>query len=353
MNDNNMKKISIPSQYIKFFFFLLCSISILQATTKIMPLGDSITWDWHYDDPRTDAERSGYRNYLWYQLTDKGYSIDFVGSKTNGGAVKPHFDGNNEGYTGETSYQIANRIYRLLEMNPPEIILLHIGTNDSLYYPSTDTSGVEEILDQVDRFEKNSGTHIKVILSRIIKLPSNSTWISQFNNSIEAMARDRIARGDDIKIVDMENGAGLDYSRDLIDEIHPTDRGYEKMANVWFDALEDILSNKGSGTHPRMMADVNGDGLQDIVGFGNAGVLVSLSTGTGFEDADIWVNNFGSGDGWSTQKHPRMMADVDGDGMQDVVGFGNQGVYISPSNSTNFDNSALWIKDFGFNQGWR
>jgi hypothetical protein len=31
-----------------------------------------------------------------------------------------------------------------------------------------------------------------------------------------------------------------------------------------------------------MMADVNGDGMQDVVGFGNAGVYVALSTGDGF-----------------------------------------------------------------------
>jgi hypothetical protein len=30
------------------------------------------------------------------------------------------------------------------------------------------------------------------------------------------------------------------------------------------------------------MADVNGDGKQDIVGFANEGVWLALSTGTGF-----------------------------------------------------------------------
>ncbi len=255
-----MKKISTLKKYSGLLFFLLCSFSILQATTKIMPLGNSITWDWHYDDPRTDAERSGYRNYLWYQLTDKGYDVDFVGSKTNGGAVKPYFDGDNEGYTGETSYQIADRVYHLLTMNPPDVVLLHIGTNDSLYYPSTSTTGVESILDEIDRFEKNKGVHIKVILARIIKLPSQSTWIRQFNNSIEEMARDRINRGDDIRIVDMENGAGIDYSSDLVDGIHPNDRGYEKMANVWFNALNSIF-----GTIPTNISASDGTLVSGVI----------------------------------------------------------------------------------------
>lgn len=225
----------------KYLLFCILIITIsftsLQAKTKIMPLGDSITWDWHYSDERTDAERSGYRNYLWYFLKNAELDVDFVGHKTNGGAVVPLYDGDNEGYTGWTSYQISDTIYHLLEMNPPDIILLHIGTNDSLYYPSTSTSGVERILNEVDRFERDEGIHIKVILARIISLPSQAAWVSQFNNSIQTMAQNRIRNGDDITIVDMEYGAGLNYDTDLIDGIHPNDCGYEKMASVWFSTL--------------------------------------------------------------------------------------------------------------------
>ena len=35
------------------------------------------------------------------------------------------------------------------------------------------------------------------------------------------------------------------------------------------------------GTNPIYLTDVNGDGLADIVGYGNAGVYVALSTGAG------------------------------------------------------------------------
>ncbi len=220
----------------------LLSDPILQKVEKIMPLGDSITWDWHYNDYRTDAERSGYRSHLWWKLSNIDYKTDFVGSRKNGGAVSPNFDGDNEGYAGWTSYQIAENIYHFIEMNPPDIILLHIGTNDSLYYPSTSTAGVESILDEIDRFERNKKIHIKVILARIILLPSDSAWMTQFNDSIEAMAHNRISDGDDIVIVDMEQGAGLNYSKDLIDGIHPTNCGYEKMANVWYGALTGLKS---------------------------------------------------------------------------------------------------------------
>jgi len=218
----------------------LFSFSLLFGTSRIMPLGDSITWDYYFGEQRTDAQRHSYRNYLWYKLKEVGYDADFVGSRTTGSAIEPYFDGDNEGHIGWSSYDIAERVYHFLEMNPADIILLHIGTNDFDSSPA----GVEQILDEVDRFESENGRHIEVILARIILLPSNSSLIREFNDNVEAMARRRIDSGDDIHIVDMQSGAGLDYQTDLIDNIHPNDCGYEKMANVWFSAL---TGNKSPG----------------------------------------------------------------------------------------------------------
>jgi hypothetical protein len=53
------------------------------------------------------------------------------------------------------------------------------------------------------------------------------------------MAMNRIANGDDIVIVDMEDA--LNYSTDMADNLHPNDSGYAKMANVWFAAMDNLL----------------------------------------------------------------------------------------------------------------
>jgi hypothetical protein len=81
----------------------------------------------------------------------------------------------------------------------------------------------------------------------------------------------------------------------------------------------------------REMADVNGDHMADIVGFGNGGVYVSLATGGGnFGPMSIKLAAFNPVNGWSSQdQFPRELADVNGDGMADIVGFGNGGVYVS------------------------
>ena len=78
---------------------------------------------------------------------------------------------------------------------------------------------------------------------------------------------------------------------------------------------------------------MNGDGLADIVGFGQCrGVCL-----TGHRQRALCSGNAlnsppsapGAG-GWSSDDlYHRELADVNGDGMADIVGFGQAGVYVS------------------------
>ncbi|PCC69049.1 hypothetical protein SAMN02745121_05618 [Nannocystis exedens] len=105
--------------------------------------------------------------------------------------------------------------------------------------------------------------------------------------------------------------------------------------------------------HPRFLLDMNDDGRADIVGFGNGGVFVSLSTGSKFMPPKLWVDEFTIVRGWRVDRHPRFLADVDDDDLPDIVGFGNGGVHVATSTGSKFREPALWLAEFGYEQGWR
>jgi hypothetical protein len=90
--------------------------------------------------------------------------------------------------------------------------------------------------------------------------------------------------------------------------------------------------------YPRMLADVDGDGKADIVGFAEDSVAVRLNSGESFESLSAY------GDAtWDMVKNPRHVVDVNGDGLADIVGFGNNGVQVSLSTGTKFEAPSLWL----------
>jgi len=56
--------------------------------------------------------------------------------------------------------------------------------------------------------------------------------------------------------------------------------------------------------------------------------------------------------GWSTfDKYPRTLCDVNGDGKDDIVGFGDDYVYVSFSNGTGFEPKQETTNEFTIQQG--
>lgn len=220
---------------LKFIFIFIFIAVQVHAITRIMPFGDSITFDDRHNENRPVGLRTGYRSHLDHLLKDNNFTFDFVGSVRSGQDVQPPFDPDNEGHPGENNAYLASHVYDFLSINPADMMLIHAGTNhhNNLDY---EINSMIKMLNEIDRYESDSHTSIRVILALIIPR-ANDVLIPKYNNALATLAHDRIAKGDNIILVDMENDANLSWAEDYHDGTHPNDQGYAKMAQVWLPAI--------------------------------------------------------------------------------------------------------------------
>jgi len=154
-------------------------------------------------------------------------------------------------------------------------------------------------------------------------------------------AADIVSFGDDGVYVARNNGNGVFETPDLV--------------------IPDFGYNAGSWRverHPRLIGNIIAPGSADIVGFGDAGVYVARNNGDGtFQlPGPVVVANFGYAAGnWRVERHPRVLADLTGDGRDDIVGFGAEGVWVALNNGNGtFAAPRLALQNFGYDAGdWR
>ncbi|MER7625354.1 FG-GAP-like repeat-containing protein [Streptomyces sp. NPDC126503] len=125
--------------------------------------------------------------------------------------------------------------------------------------------------------------------------------------------------------------------------------------------LDDFGTDQGWASpdeHPRFLLRTTGGGATDIVGFGPHGVVVARGLGDGtFEPPKLVLNDFGTAQGWTAKKHLRFLADVTGDGAPDIVGFGDEGVWVAHNRGDGtFDQAQFVCRGFGYDDdagAWR
>ena len=222
---------------------------------KIMPLGDSITAGTISVGIPVAGARVGYRQTLYDDIETAGFFIDFVGSKQEGtSATPPITDPDHEGHGGWTASELVfgraggyptDGVRAWLEMNPADIVLLHIGTNG--LDPNADID-VEAILDDIDTWEASpAGNPVTVVLAMIIDWNPSNPDVAAFNTNVANMVAART--GDDVIIVDQLNALYTGASPDPAlygDLLHPNQAGYTLMSDVWLDSLLNDLNINGN-----------------------------------------------------------------------------------------------------------
>jgi lysophospholipase L1-like esterase len=205
------------------------------APVRIMPLGDSIT-----------GGPGCWRALLWDRLQRTGFTnIDFVGTLPGGGCNLANWDGDNEGHGGFQATGIANQnqLPGWLAATHPDIVLMHLGTNDiwGNIPAATILAAYSTLIDQM----RVSNPNMKILVAQIIPMtPSGCTWcppgVSALNNAIPSWAAGKTTAQSPITVVDQFTG--FDSVADTIgDGVHPDDSGFQKMSDRWYPALVPLL----------------------------------------------------------------------------------------------------------------
>ncbi|KAF2218550.1 SGNH hydrolase-type esterase domain-containing protein [Elsinoe ampelina] len=202
--------------------------SLSGKNITLLPLGDSITYGF------ADPTANGYRAKLYSSLQSAGASpLDFLGSIKSGNFA----DTDNEGRIGYTISQIATATAAISYLRP-NIVLLHAGTNDALRRYETSDKAIPRLGQLIDQIY-TQWPNVVLLVAKLVPdtEAAAQTYINDINAAIPGIVSARTATGKKIAIVDM-SPPNL-TTADLVDGIHPTQAGYEKMADIWFKGLVD------------------------------------------------------------------------------------------------------------------
>jgi lysophospholipase L1-like esterase len=205
-----------------------------------MPLGDSIT--------QGDVSHDSYRRSLWKQLQAAGQRVDFVGSTREnyrGGPPVPDFDTDHEGHWGWRADEVLGEIAAWARASRPDVVLMHLGTNDALEgeSPASTIAEMERIIDRL----RDANPAVTVLVARIIPT-ANATWnrdIERLNTEILSIGSRKTTASSAVAVVD--HFTGFDGQAETYDGVHPNDAGERKMATRWFQALQALTKGRPLG----------------------------------------------------------------------------------------------------------
>ncbi len=229
------------------FSSLLCLLGSArldaQATVRVMPLGDSITFGMGAGQAQIPG---GYRDPLAYLYAAGTVPFLFVGSDSNNSTSYLVSTGQqaNEGHTGFRIDQIQNSIASWQSSATPDVVLLHIGTNDILQNFNlgtglgNDTSAAIGRLTTLITTLYSAKPDLRVVLSTLIPIQdARDEYVKNYNAALAStVVPNFTGQGKSMVLVDnyanfVTNGSW--DSAKFADYAHPNATGYAAMAATW------------------------------------------------------------------------------------------------------------------------
>ena len=202
----------------------------------VLPLGDSITHGF------SSSDDAGYRSALFKLAVAANQKVTFVGSLSNGPSTVSGqtFPKNHEGHdgitvTGITGYVPPSKAFTAT----PNIVLLHIGTNDM-----TSNADPTTTANQLDTLVTNlvqAAPDALVVVAKIVPLGYSNTNYDQYIAKIPDVVKAHASKNEHVVLVDMSTLPTSDIHGS--GNVHPTDQGYADMASLWYGVIESYLPN--------------------------------------------------------------------------------------------------------------
>lgn len=242
-----------------------------------MPLGDSIT-----DGMNVPG---GYRTDLWQYFRADGETVQFVGSEYGGPPTLG--DRDHEGHPGWETGQLDQHVTKWLRTYQPDVVLLHIGTNDVLH---GDVAAAPARLRTLLGHIVSAAPHAQVYVAQIIPLRVRrlDALVRRYNRDVARIVATDARAGTRMRLVDMHSA--MRPSDLLTDGIHPNGGGFSKMAARWYAALRSAPMMRIEAENPMSAAVNDGERLEvsSASGGGKVGYLDNPDSLLQFE-VTVWT----------------------------------------------------------------
>ena len=121
--------------------------------------------------------------------------------------------------------------------NDPDIILLHIGTNDSYM---SGAGGAPMRLETLVDMILSAYPDTLLVVAQIVPYPSQASNIDSLNATIPALVESRASMGKHIVMADLNTGF-VTSTMLSNDTIHPNKTGYDFMGDAFYSVIGDLL----------------------------------------------------------------------------------------------------------------